>query len=263
MSKIDTDGFIKRYSRFYLDDDPKNPISEEDFKNAGVPQNLNRTNPAVEKYITGKIRNGVFDAQSFAWKAGKADWKEGHFDYVKPLPDIWNNGNGSPIKLTKDAEAFTGEEFDKYVSDNPIDVEGFNFDLAKDRKRLFLKIKDKYSLYNYGTVYIINQMFFLSKGAVPIYDRFAHVAVKALMMDKSPLEVFVPDAPLKNDHPKGKEKVNKEYYLSVNTLEEYIWLLNEIFPNEIHKKGDIMFISRELDQALWVYGHATRKWPFE
>ena len=149
------------------------------------------------------------------------------------------------------------------MSGNPIDVKGYNFALEDDRRKLFLKIKDTYSLFNYGTVYIINQMFFLSKGAIPIYDRFAHVAVKALRMGKSPLEVFVPDAPLKNDHPKGKDRVNKEYFLAVNNLEEYMWLLNEVFPDEIHKNGDIMFISRELDQALWVYGHAIRKWPFE
>ncbi|SFQ38709.1 hypothetical protein SAMN02910358_01873 [Lachnospiraceae bacterium XBB1006] len=262
MSKMDAYSFIKQYSRFYLDS-PQDPISDEDFNNAGIPKTLNRTNPGVEEYITEKIKKGIFDAQSFAWKAGKAAWKDGHFDYVKPLPDIWNNGNGSPIKLTKDSEAFTGEEFDKYVSGNPIDVKGYNFALEDDRRKLFLKIKDTYSLFNYGTVYIINQMFFLSKGAIPIYDRFAHVAVKALRMGKSPLEVFVPDAPLKNDHPKGKDRVNKEYFLAVNNLEEYMWLLNEVFPDEIHKNGDIMFISRELDQALWVYGHAIRKWPFE
>lgn len=259
MSKIDANNFIDRFSHFYFDD-PQDPISKDDLKKAGLPKDLNRTNPAVEKYITEKIRNGVFDAQSFAWKAGKADWKEGHFEYIKPLPDKWINGNGYEIRPNRDAAPFTGEEFEKYVSDNPIDVKKYNFELAEDRKKLFLKIKDSYSLFNYGTVYIINQMFFLSKGAIPIYDRFAHVAVKALRMNKSPLEVFVPDAPLKNDHPKGKYYGKEKYFLAVNTLEEYIWLLNEVFPSEIHKNGDTMFISRELDQALWVYGHSTKKW---
>lgn len=262
MSAIDANSFIEQYRRFYFND-PKNPISDEDFENAEVPKDLNRTNPDVEEYITKMIKEGIFVAQSFAWKAGKADWKDGHFDYVKPLPDIWNNGNGSPIKRTKDAKAFTGEEFDRYVTSHPIDVKEYSFALEKDRKNLFLEIKDNYNLFNYGTVYIINQMFFLSKGAIPIYDRFAHVAVKALMMDKSPLEVFVPDAPLKNDHPKGKDQIKNDYYLAVNNLEEYMWLLKEVFPDEINKNGDLMYISRELDQALWVYGHATRKWPFE
>ena len=98
MSKMNAYSFIKQYSRFYLDS-PQDPISDEDFNNAGIPKNLNRTNPGVEEYITEKIKKGIFDAQSFAWKAGKAAWKDGHFDYVKPLPDIWNNGNGSPINM--------------------------------------------------------------------------------------------------------------------------------------------------------------------
>lgn len=264
-NKIDAYSFIKQYSRFYLVDSQQNPILDEDFNNSGVPKNLNRTNPELEKYITDeKIKKGIFDAQSFAWKAGKADCNAaGKFEYKAPLPGKLINGNGSPIKRTKDSKAFTVEEFNNYVNEHEINVEGYDFASEGVRKELFLKIKDAYSLFNYGTVYIINQMFFLSRGAIPIYDRFAHVAVKALRMGKSPLEVFVPNAPLKNEQPKGKDRVNKKYFLAVNNLEEYMWLLNEVFPDEIHKNGDIMFISRELDQALWVYGHAIRKWPFE
>ena len=102
-------------------------------------------------------------------------------------------------------------------------------------------------------------MFFLSHGEIPLYDYFAHVAVKALYMEKSPLEVFVANAPGKNDHPKGKHKVKKEYYLAINMLEEYIWLLSKVFPDEIHRE-ERMFIPRELDQALWVYGHSSKQY---
>ena len=41
---------------------------------------------------------------------------------------------------------------------------------------------------------------------------------------------------------------------------EYIWLLNDVFKEEIHKDKSVMFISRELDRALWVYGHASEKY---
>ena len=254
MNKIDAESFKNRYKQFYFYD-PGNPISDEDFDRAGVPKDLNRTNPELEKNITDKISNGIFDAESFAWKAGRAE----HFDYSKPLL----NGNGYSIKYNKEAEALTGNKFQQYVNNHQITVEKYDFSKEEDRKKLFQEIKKEYTLFNYGTVYIINQMFFLSKGAVPIYDRFAHIAVKALMMDKSPLEVFVPYAPLKNDHPKGKEPIKKDYYLAVNNLEEYMWLLKEVFPDEIHKNGDVMYIPRELDQALWVYGHATEKWTLE
>ena len=40
----------------------------------------------------------------------------------------------------------------------------------------------------------------------------------------------------------------------------YIWFLENVFPSDIHEAGDSnsMYISRELDQALWVYVHATK-----
>ena len=254
MNCNDVERFIEYYSRFYLDSS-NSKIDEKDFDDACLPKDLNRTNPDVEAHITQKITEGIFDAESFAWKAGKAGWKDGEFEYVKPLPDKWINGSGGQIKEKKDSQAFTGKDFDDYVKNHEIPITDLQLDEPAGRKELFLRIKGKYDLYNYGTVYIINHMFFLSKGAVPIYDRFAHVAVKALFMHKPPLEVFVPAAPLKDDHPKGKGETKDHYYSAVNTLEEYMWLLRAVFPKEIQKKGDTMFISRKLDQALWVYGH--------
>ncbi len=258
MNESEAKLFIDRFSKFYLND-PKVLINEKDFKYEGLPKNLNRTHPELEDYITTeKIEKGIFDAQSFAWKAGKAGWENGHFVYIKTLPDKWVNGNGGQIKVNKEDKGFSGEDFENYLSKNRIDTSGYDFDKAEDRKKLYLEIKKNYNLHNYGTVYIINHMFFLSKGAVPIYDRFAHIALKALFMDKSPLEVYVPSAPLKSDQRKGEDE--NGYYPAVSLFEEYIWLLKEVFPSEIHKNGDTMFISRNLDQALWVYGHATRRW---
>ncbi len=254
MGKEDAERFISDFSRFYFDD---TDIPDKEFVVAGLPKNLNRTNPDVEKHITEKINKGIYDAESLAWKAGKAKWKDGHFDYAKPLPGKLINGSGGTIKLNKDSKKFTVEDFDNYISENPVDMTEFDLGNEAGRKELFLAVKDKYDLFNYGTVYIINQIYFLSKGAVPIYDRFAHMAVKSLFMNKSPVEVYVPYAPLKDEH---RKIVDKEYYFAMNTLEEYMWLLEAVFSSEIHKNGNAMYISRELDQALWVYGHATRQW---
>lgn len=256
MSKIDAYSFIKYYSRFYFDD-PANPISEEEFETAGVPKNLKRTNRNLEKYIiTKKLKERVFDAEAFAWKAGKAKWNENKkkLDPINPLPEKMANISGY---IENENNTISMDEFNDYIKKHSIEINNYNLNLPKGRKELFLKIQNSYSLSNYGTVFIINQMFFLSKGAVPIYDQFAHIAVKALLMHVSPLEVFVPGAPSKNDPPKGEDN----YYPATNILEEYMWLLNEVFPSEIHKDGE-MYISRELDRALWVYGHATKKWPF-
>ena len=89
---------------------------------------------------------------------------------------------------------------------------------------------------NFGSVYIINLIYFLSKGKFPIYDKFAHKAAKALFMEKQPNEVYVGSAPEKNDIKNV-----------VNLYNEYLWLLEKLFHN--------YSIDRITDRALWVYGH--------
>ena len=254
MNEVEIKRFIETYKNFYFKDRKVN------FEYYGIRDDLNRTDENLENYIiNNKLNKGIYDSEAFAWKAGKAGWKDKRFEYIKPLPYKLMNGNGGQIKLNKNTDAFTVEEFEEYVRRNQISISEDNFDLEEDRKELFLAVKNKYDLHNYGTVYMINHMFFISKGAIPIYDNYAHIAVKALLMKKSPYEVYVPNAPLKNDHPKGKDKDTIEkFFLAVNTLEEYMWLIKEVFPSEIHKNGDTMFISRELDRALWVYGHASK-----
>lgn len=248
--------FIKDYRKFYFSG---NTITDDDIEKYGIPKNLNQTPVELENYIiSSKLNKGIYDAEAFAWKAGKATWKKGSFDYKTPLPETWVNGNGGKIRLNKEDEAFSREEFVKFLTQNEIDIAGYNFDNKEIRRQLFIEIKEMYNLINYGSVNIINQMFFLSQGAIPLYDYYAHLGVKALFMKQSPLEIYISDAPGKNAHPKGKNKINKDYYCAVNVLEEYMWLLKEVFPEEIHKNGSQMYISRKLDQALWVYGHATK-----
>lgn len=100
---------------------------------------------------------------------------------------------------------------------------------------------------NIGPVYIINALFFLTGGKAPIYDVFAHKAVKALLLNISPSEVYMGGNPDKHDI----DNVTAMYL-------EYILLLKMIFKDEVKIKGkDDMFISRELDRALWVYGHSN------
>ncbi len=254
MSREEIDKFIQVYSKFYF---TKNTITDEVVEIYGIPKNLNQTPEELENHIISKLNKGIYDAEAFAWKAGKATWENGGFKFDKHLLKTWVNGNGGKIKLTKDNTAFNKEQFIDFLNHNKIDITEYDFEDKEIRRQLFIKIKDTYNLYNYGSVNIINQMFFLSKGAIPLYDYYAHLGVKALFMNKSPLEIYISDAPGKDDHPKGNNKKKKDYYNAVNILEEYMWLLKEVFPKEIHKNESIKYISRELDQALWVYGHAT------
>lgn len=254
---VDARLFIDTYFKYYYSN---YTITDDVVKKLGLPKSLNQTYEKLENYIISKLEKGIYDEETFAWKAGKAKWENDAFDYEPPLPNKWVNGNGGEIKKFKESDVFNKDDFVEFLNSNEIIIDNNEFDKEEVRKKLFISIKDKYNLYNYGTVNIINQMFFLSKGAIPVYDYYAHLGVKALYMIKSPLDIFISDAPSKEAHPKGKNKHRKDFYMAVNLLEEYIWLLKEVFPDEIHKDGSIMYISRELDQALWVYGHATKQY---
>ena len=100
-----------------------------------------------------------------------------------------------------------------------------------------------------GPVNIINAMFFISNGMAPIYDMFAHKAIRALAMNMTPNCVYMGMNPDKNE-------VSKVLLM----YKEYMLLLKKVFPDKCEKKGE--FISRELDRALWVYGHYNEKCVF-
>ena len=104
------------------------------------------------------------------------------------------------------------------------------------------KEKRKEGFKGLGTVYILTLLYFLSNEKFPIYDRFAHKAAKAIVLDKTPKDVYVGSAPDKTD----VENI-------LNMYNEYLCLLKLIFGN---KK-----IDRKQDQALWVYGHSKVKYP--
>lgn len=265
MSKIENaESFITTYRKFYFKNKEGEEISDEEFQEDGIPTDLNRTDVGLEEHIIKKLNDGIYDAEAFAWKAGRAKWENNGFEYKEGMEEKWVNGNGNPIKKDKNSQNYTKKKFEKYVK-NVNNNNMLEYKRGKDIKTFYKEVAKAYNLYNFGTVNIINVMFFLSEGAIPIYDYFAHVAVKALLMDKNPKEIFVPGAPGKKEHPRGKEGFNKEeYYLALNLLEEYMWLLEKVFREEIRKEeNNGMYISRELDQALWVYGHAYKKWPIK
>lgn len=76
------------------------------------------------------------------------------------------------------------------------------------------------------------------------YDFYIYLAVKALQRDICPKDVFVGEKPKK---------------LTVNMLIEYQDGLANLFSGTDYYKNK-GFISKELERALWVYGHATRKY---
>lgn len=234
--------FIERYGQFYIKGSNEDAAQKE--KILGEKVKLNPTNQDVEDFIVNELRlqkealnqrNGdaVKIKKSYiAWKAGKLLSPEGVSDSIQ-------NGWGKKI-----------ENLDSYIEsiNRPENIgeirKHINKNEIEEAYKKLSELNTACGVKNLGSVYIITLIYFLSGGKYPIYDCFAHTAVRALYMNENPKDIFIGGAPNKTD----TNKVMVMY-------KEYCWLLKQVFG-----KYDIC---RELDQALWVYGHSTIKYELD
>lgn len=233
---IDEKKFIEQYRPFYF----SNEIDKE-LLGAEV-RHINSTDEVVENFILNALNDfregrGIIDKRFIAWKAGRLT--RNIVNGKEYCQDVFN-GYGKKIEhLDEYIEAINRKE---NIDDIRQAIE------ARDVEKAYNKLKDlniECETGNFGIVYIITVLYFLSGGRYPIYDKFAHIAVKALYFNQNPKDIYVGEAPNKEDK---TSKVLAMYG-------EYCWLLKKLFG-----KYDI---SRELDQALWVYGHCTKKYGEE
>lgn len=195
---------------------------------------LNTTLESTEEYIINKLKNnkGELIEEFVAWKAGRLILNE------NPEKYSWNgrNGYGNIIENL-------GPYLDEINSSEYDDIrnalrKGHG---SEDAYTQLIYLNNTKQVKHLGVVYVITLIYFLSGGKYPIYDKFTHIAVKALYMNENPYDIFVCGAP-------GKNNIAQ----AIGMYKEYCWLLKQVFG-----KYDI---DRKLDQALWVYGHSTKKY---
>lgn len=266
MTQIKKKTFVERYADFYYQGEKTNSEEEE----LGIT-NLAKTKKDIEQYIIeNNLSKGNIDENVIAWKAGTLDSTK-----YPPQPKLKNenliNGYGKTIdknKLTsyfqicknskKDILSLSQKELNEYIKTcrksgkEKTDMEAWKSGFEKIYKLLLSGVPQ-----NFGSVYIINLLYFISQGRLPIYDQFAHRAVKSLFLEKSfgvsiaPTNIFIGTAPAKKD--------TKTVF---NMYSEYIWLLVQVFGTEtinpVRNLDD-----RKLDQALWVYGHCIKPYTEE
>lgn len=218
---------------------------------------LSGTDYDAEQEIMKLYHDGKYDVMALAWKAGKVCHNS---EKQLFFADKFEKDNG--YSIGKRGNIVLKESFDDYLKR----LNGIKSEIKKviesKGPMCFSKVYDMAMFphpieqnkksntpTNFGPVNIINALFFISSGAAPIYDSFAHKAVRALAMNIAPKSVFMGANPDKTD----TESVIRMYG-------EYMCLLKKLFPEYIYKDGSNEFIPRELDRALWVYGHSDRAW---
>jgi len=246
---VPTNSFADFYSQFYFD----NSIDPRIKTIIGIPSDLGTISKEAEAWITNKrLKKGIFDNYSLAWKSGKVFWQNNTLCLKDSFisDGTYRNGYGSPINI---------QDFENYCNT-------LNCISQSDWKNL--TFEDLYSSIvksspiNLGPVYICTSIFFKTKGNLPIYDQFAHKAIRALICEMKPSDIYIGSNP-------GKTEINKvvtmynEYYQLVGKLQ-----FDDAFRTEFGdlSKRNTEFISRKFDQALWVYGHCFNSWfdiPFK
>lgn len=142
------------------------------------------------------------------------------------------------VKIRK--REFDIDGFSSYILENLECIEK----LYKKEPQLALNKLKEGSVDGIGTVYMITMLYFISKKKCPIYDRFAMKAIEAIVNDVK-LGNFIKDIQLPDKNSKEFKNIMK------CKMKEYIDNLKVVFGDD--------YQNRDVDRALWVYGHMFSK----
>ncbi len=224
--EISREKFIEFYSNSY-------------YLNQGEKiSNASQSSCYVEAKIDCLLKNGIKEekdvARILAWKIGKINHRESAsgFEYAKD----WQDAEQLRVKRY-------GKEFDlERLASSVVRNIGTLENKAKTDPQGVLNWLNGLGIAGMGPVYMVTLLYFISRGAYPIYDRFARKALTAICEDKNPLhdEILYKELP---------EKGSKRFKnLMCKEMKEYCEDLESVF-------GDAYKTDRNIDRALWVYGH--------
>lgn len=231
-TELSKETFIKSYNDSYY------------LGNNRALKRVTQNSKYVEKEIDQLLNNGIQTPLDvihiLSWKIGKIKHKdsdnENRFVYAKG----WEDAENFKIKLYNNT--LDVKEFVLYIIENIPELEK----LSENDPQEVLNLLKKHSPKGIGTVYLVTLLYFISKGKYPIYDRFAMMSLDAILGDIKPYSQKI-KAPVLPDKRNSKfEHVMDSYY------KEYVEKINKIFRDEYWE-------NRDIDRALWVYGHAFSK----
>ena len=224
--------FIENYRRSYF--------LEQGRKVSGTRQNSR----FVETQIEGILKEGISSEEDvvkiLAWKIGKIKHKDSEKIQKFKYASDWEraeNGDFSGLKLY--GGSFDVVPFASYIVEHREELENELKNDPSGAQRVINTLKTQsQSLGNrMGTVYLITILYFLSRGDYPIYDRFAKIAIDAICGCAVPVQY----KPLASKNEKEFDNVINDY------IENYVNKLRSVFGDKYN--------SRDVDRALWVYGH--------
>lgn len=219
--------FIKRYGQSYY-------LGEKRIV-PRVTQSSRFVEDEMDRLLEEGIQDEVDVAHILAWKLGKVKHadseKAGAFRYASDWADAEN------LKAKRYGRDFDLKRIASYVVKHKASLE----ELAHDNPQEVLECLRDAGTDGLGTVYMVTLLHFISRGEYPIYDRFAAMALYAIENGIRPGG--------KVEYEELPDKGSRRFDSVVrSSLVPYRERLEAIFGEGCCRK-------RNVDRALWVYGH--------
>lgn len=193
----------------------------------------------AEKEIDTLLKRGIETKKDvmhiLAWKTGKIRHKDSNEKKTWVFHRGYENTEAGRMKLRNGEIDFN--DFAEYIVENKVELEK---SVLLQPQEVLNDLKGE-APSGVGTVYLITILYFLSRGEYPIYDKFAKIAVDAIMRGSRPGEYV--------EYNELPDKNNEKFNSVMNELISFKTDIETIFGKEYTK-------SRDVDRALWVYGHS-------
>lgn len=227
-TRISQQEFITTYGNSYYIDQPKYVT--------GASQSSRFTENEIDRLIANGIKEPIDVVHILAWKIGKIKHRESNTSFV--YAKDWENAEQYNVFRYK--KPFDIKTISEYIANC---ISSLEAEAKSNPQQVLCELRDL-NVDGIGTVYLITLLYFISRGAYPIYDRFAMMSVQAILNNKKPGDlVIVKELPDKS--------LSTFNHVFEERMKPFIANLNEIF-GEKYKEN------RDIDRALWVYGHCFR-----
>jgi len=198
----------------------------------------NKSSLFVEKEIENILAYGLKPADLpliLAWKIGTIDHKAS----INKV--VYRDNCNATLEFKTQYNIIKAKPMVDYIKKN------FSYlkTLAKRNPyELFINLCENKVDY-FGTTYIITVLYFLSSGVLPIYDKYAHIALLAIKNNIRINQTVYGYKPIES----ATDMTSRER--AWRTYIDYCKLLLEVVGEEKYK-------DRSVDRSLWVYGHVFK-----
>ncbi len=237
-SQIEREDFIKIYNGSYF-------LSGERMVK-GVIRNSTVAENEIERILNEGIKTDKDVINILAWKLGKIKHRETDADKNGNIvfSEDWKNAYKFDI-LRYGRQWGKIEEFVNYI------VSNIEYLCSKSKccpQKVLNELKAQ-APKGIGTVYLITLLYFISQGKYPIYDRFAYLALQGIKQGTEPFTKKIKPSILPDKNSEKFKSVYEDY------IEPYVKELSDIFGSDYNRSVEKY---RNIDRALWVYGHAFK-----